>query len=118
MKRAYLEWSTSAAGGKHTAVAAGAETRERRRRLPDELEAMGRHKGDSISHELFQWFLAKREVGQAAAGQYDVVGRGPLPAGGLRLAAAHVRRRVGGGVSSFGSDAGELRRLGEGCAPQ
>ena len=67
LKRAYLEWSTSAAGGKHTAVAAGAETRERRRRLPDELETISRHKGDSISYELLQWFVDEIEAVKSRA---------------------------------------------------
>ena len=43
-------------------MAAGVETRDRRKRRPDEAVARRRHKGDWISFELLQWFVDEIEA--------------------------------------------------------
>ena len=62
LRRSYAEWLSHGRSGCVTPAAAGAENREQRRRNSDEASARGRHKGESISFELLQWFVDEVEA--------------------------------------------------------
>ena len=62
LRRVYAEWLHHGAGGRCTRAGAGAETRDQRKRRPDDAAAPRRRGGEWISFELLQWFVDEVEA--------------------------------------------------------